>query len=119
MKQDKKQPQKPVSVKQLVEATRSTNIRKGEAIISAIKLDDETAHLKWSGTNKELMDLVFTLLHNDMHIAAIICRASKDFIETLKTDPNAWMRLTQEIQNFDGYNPQSVIITDGKEEKGS
>lgn len=115
MKQQEKN-QKPLSAKQLVEQTRNVNLKKGQAIISAVKLDDETAHLKWSGTNKELMDLVFTLLHNDMHIAAIVCRASKDFIETLKADPNAWMRLTQEIQNFDGYQPQSVIITDGKEE---
>ena len=115
MKQDKKENQKPISVKQLVEATKNANLKKSEAIVSAIKLDNETAHLKWEGTNKDILDLVFTLLHNDMHIAAIVCKATKDFIETLKTDRNAWMRLTQEIQNFDGYNPQSTIIMDGKE----
>ena len=115
MKQDKKENQKPISVKQLVEATKNANLKKSEAIVSAIKLDNETAHLKWEGTNKDILDLVFTLLHNDMHIAAIVCKATKDFIETLKADPNAWMRLTHEIQNLDGYNPQSTIIMDGKE----
>ena len=114
MKQDKKD-QKPISVKQLVEATKNANFKKSEAIVSAIKLDDETAHLKWAGTNKDIIYLVFTILHNDMHIAAIVCKATKDFIETLKTDPNAWMRLTYEIQNLDGYNPQSTIIMNGKE----
>lgn len=101
---NKKQPtQKPISIKQLVEATKATEPKKGEAIISIIKQANESVHLKWAGTNKDLLDSAFTLLQNDVHIAAVICRASKDYLDSLKDSPQRWMELTQEVAKYDAF----------------
>lgn len=101
---NKKQPtQKPISIKQLVEATKATEPKKGEAIISIIKQANESVHLKWAGTNKDLLDSAFTLLQNDVHIAAVICRASKDYLDSLKDSPQRWMELTQEVAKYDEF----------------
>ena len=105
--------QKPISAKQLIEATKATTLKKGEAIISVIKKDNEDVHLRWAGTNKDLLDSTFTLLQNDLRIAAIVCWAAKDYIETCKGDPQKWMRLTQEIADFQG-TPTSTMT--GREE---
>lgn len=106
--------QKPVSTNELIEATKATSLKKGEAIISVIKKNNDDVHLKWSGTNQDLLNSAFTLLQNDLHIAAIICRAAKDYIETCKAEPEKWMRLTQEIAGFQG-TPVSTMDS-GKEE---
>lgn len=100
--------QKPISAKQLIEATKATTLQKGEAMISVIKQKDDTVHIKWSGTGKALLDSTFTLLQNDMHIAAIVCRATKDYIDSLKATPQKWMELTQRIAGFDGTRPSSI-----------
>ncbi len=102
-----KETQKPITANQLIEATQATTLKKGEAIISIIKKSNETAHIKWSGTNKDLLDSAYTLLQNDMHLAAIICRAAKDFIDSCKADPNAWAKLTNEIAGLEGEKPDS------------
>ena len=105
--------QKPISANQLIEATKATSLKKGEAIISVIKKANEDVHLKWAGTNKDLLDSTFTLLHNDMHIAAIVCRAAKDYVDSCKADPRKWMELTQRIAEFQG-TPTSTMK--GREE---
>ncbi len=95
--------QQPVSVERLAEAVRMTmpDCKKGEALIAVVKKADSTAFIKWSGTGKDLLDSAYTLLQNDVSIAAIICRAAKDYIESLKADPNAWMRLTREVARYE------------------
>lgn len=120
MKEQEKN-QKPISVKQLVEATRKANFnhKKGEAMISIIKQEDETAFIKWSGNPKDLLDAAYTLLQNDVRIAAIVCRATKDYVDSLKADPNAWVRLTNEVAKFDGLQPEkqgAMKQSEGKEE---
>lgn len=105
MNNKKETTQKHLTANQLIEATKATTLQKGEAMISVIKQKDDTVHIKWSGTGKALLDSTFTLLNNDMKIAAIVCRAAKDYIETLKGNPQQWMRLTQEVAAFDELQP--------------
>ncbi len=114
-----KETQKPITANQLIEATQATTLKKGEAIISIIKKSNETCHIKWSGTNKDLLDTAYTLLQNDMHMAAIICRAAKDFIDSCKVDPNTWMRLTNEIAGFSGDLVDNTTQQTKKEEAAS
>ena len=110
--------QKPISANQLIEATKATSLKKGEAIISVIKKDNEDVHLKWAGTNEDLIDSTFTLLQNDVHIAAIVCRAAKDYIDSLKDSPQRWMELKQEVAKYDAFTKtdSAASTKDGRKE---
>lgn len=70
--------------------------KKRKVFISIEAMGDK-ADMKYSGTNRELIDCVYTMLSNDKQLAAIICTATKDFIETLKSEPKEWEELTKRI----------------------
>ncbi len=108
MSKNKDNTQKSFTAKQLIEAVENARLKKGEAIINITKREDNLVHLKWAGSSKDLLDITYTMLQNDMSIAAIICRATKDYIDTLKSCPQEWMRLTQKIASFD-YSPAENV----------
>lgn len=94
--------QKPTfGIKQLIETSKGrVKIQKGDAIITAIK-EGEDCYIHTAGTDKDLLNTIFTVLHNDMRMAALIGRATKDYIETLKQNPAIWMELTHMVNSFD------------------
>ncbi len=108
MNNKKETTQKHLTANQLIEAVQNADITKGEAVISIIKKANDEVHLKWKGSSKALLDITYTMLQNDMHIAAIVCRATKDYIDSLKATPQKWMELTQRIAGFDGTRPSSI-----------
>lgn len=100
MKNKENKPLSP-NLKQLSELSSHANIhpQKGEAMLTVFKLDTDV-HYRWSGTKTNLLHMIYTVMQNDMRMATIFCRVAKDYIETCKSDPNKWMTLTNEINNF-------------------
>lgn len=56
--------------------------------------EDGKCGIHWKGTTIQLADILYTTMQHDVRLAAIICQAAKDFIETCKGDAEKWRRLT-------------------------
>lgn len=89
------------TVKQLREFSNNTRSKKDEAFITITKTADNRAGLSWSGTKRDLLNLLFTTCRNDREMAALICRAAKDHVEHCKQNHQAWVDLTADIVGLD------------------
>lgn len=85
------------TVKQLRDYQANTRTKEGEAAIVITKTADNKASLGWSGTKRDLLNLLFTTCRNDRGMAALICRAAKDHVENCKLNHQAWVDLTADI----------------------
>lgn len=102
------------TVKQLREYQANTRTKEGEAAIVITKTADNKASLGWSGTKRDLLNLLFTTCRNDRGMAALICRAAKDHVESCKQNHQAWVDLTADIVGLD----RELDATDQKQEGG-
>ena len=89
------------TVKQLREFQANTRTKEGEAAIVITKTADNKANLGWSGTKRDLLNLLFTTCRNDRAMAALICRTAKDHVEHCKQNHQQWVDLTADIVQLD------------------
>ena len=59
--------------------------------------EDGQCGIHWKGTTLQLADILYTTMLHDRKLAALICQAGKDYIETLKGDPGKWGQLTIDV----------------------
>lgn len=75
---------------------KKNNIGKVKAFINLRIEEDDKCTLNWKGDTVHLADMLFTAMHHDERIAAVICQTAKDYIDTAKGDLDKWKRLTVE-----------------------